>query len=64
VVGLPNRYFEFNSWDKFKIPKPFAKIVVCYAEPILVPKESTEEDIEKICQQIDAILKKTEEENL
>jgi lysophospholipid acyltransferase (LPLAT)-like uncharacterized protein len=38
VTGLANRYWQFNSWDKFKIPKPFAKIVMTYGEPIIVEK--------------------------
>ena len=29
-----------RSWDQFKIPKPFARIVVCYGEPILVAAEA------------------------
>lgn len=28
------QFFEFNSWDKFQLPKPFAKVSVYYGEPI------------------------------
>jgi lysophospholipid acyltransferase (LPLAT)-like uncharacterized protein len=27
-------YFEFKSWDRFQLPKPFAKISVYYGEPV------------------------------
>ena len=33
-------YFEFKSWDRFRIPKPFAKILVSYGEPIDLSNES------------------------
>lgn len=32
-----DRYWVFNSWDRFMIPKPFARISYCYGEPIMVP---------------------------
>lgn len=58
VVGIANRYWEFNSWDKFKIPKPFAKIVMQYGEPIQVEADATPERIEAICNQVSEDLKK------
>ena len=30
----------FSSWDRFQIPGPFAKIVVAYGEPFVVPSDS------------------------
>lgn len=44
VVALASSFWQFNSWDKFKIPKPFAKIVMLYGEPLLpqTPEEVTE----------------------
>jgi lysophospholipid acyltransferase (LPLAT)-like uncharacterized protein len=32
-----DRYWVFNSWDRFMIPKPFARISYCYGEPVIVP---------------------------
>ena len=26
ITGTASRYFEFNSWDRFRIPKPFSTI--------------------------------------
>jgi lysophospholipid acyltransferase (LPLAT)-like uncharacterized protein len=31
-----NREWIFNSWDKFRFPKPFARIKVVYSDPIYV----------------------------
>lgn len=35
---------KFPTWDKFKIPLGFTKIVILYGEPIYVPKNSTLEE--------------------
>ena len=37
VVG--QEYWEFKSWDRFRIPKPFTKVVVYYGHPFKVEKE-------------------------
>ncbi len=34
--AVPN--WTFGSWDKFQLPKPFAKAYVLYGEPLKVPK--------------------------
>ncbi|MBA2403226.1 MAG: lysophospholipid acyltransferase family protein [Bdellovibrionales bacterium] len=57
VVGIANRYWEFNSWDKFKIPKPFANIVMLYGEPVVVEADASPERIEQICNQVSEDLK-------
>ena len=38
VVWGADRCWVLNSWDRFLIPKPFARVVVYIAEPILVPR--------------------------
>ncbi len=39
-----DRAWQFNSWDRFFVPRPFARIVVAVGEPREVPKRlSTEE---------------------
>lgn len=40
-LPIPKSYWSFNSWDKFRLPKPFSKIVVLYGKPIVV------DDVEK-----------------
>lgn len=34
------RYWQLNTWDHMKIPKPFTTIHVVFGEPILIPKET------------------------
>ncbi len=36
----------FKSWDRFIIPYPFTRVVVIYGEPVYVPRDSSEEEIE------------------
>jgi lysophospholipid acyltransferase (LPLAT)-like uncharacterized protein len=42
-----DRCWVFNSWDRFMIPKPFARISYCYGEPILVPHSTRVPDMEE-----------------
>ncbi len=43
VIAEASRYWEFNSWDRFKLPKPFAKIKIIYGEPIKIEKRNDPE---------------------
>lgn len=38
---------EFNSWDKYTLPHWFAKSVMVYGEPIFIPKDATEDELEE-----------------
>lgn len=38
VICQASSYWEFNSWDRFKLPKPFAKLTIIYGEPITIEK--------------------------
>lgn len=40
TVMLADRYWEFNSWDRMKIPKPFANIKLCYGEPFIIEDDA------------------------
>ena len=44
----PSKYWEFNSWDKFKVPKPFGTIDFFVSEPFDVNNLSLEDAKEKI----------------
>lgn len=35
-------YWQFNSWDKFRLPKPFSKILISYGKPIIVDCDSAD----------------------
>ncbi|MBC7713531.1 MAG: lysophospholipid acyltransferase family protein [Rhizobacter sp.] len=39
-VVCPKSFWQFKSWDSFRLPKPFSKILVSYGEPIAVSAEN------------------------
>lgn len=43
-----DRAWRLRSWDRFMIPKPFARLVVDYLEPVPVPAIATDEELEPI----------------
>ena len=47
------RFLEFNSWDKFRFPLIGTKLVMLFGDPIPVPQEPTDEEIEKIRKQVE-----------
>lgn len=63
VVGVAARYWEFNSWDKFKIPKPFSKIILCYGAPIQIEADASDERVNQICEEVNQALIKLTEAN-
>ncbi len=36
-----------HSWDKMIVPKPFSKITLIYDDPIIIPKDATEKEMEQ-----------------
>jgi lysophospholipid acyltransferase (LPLAT)-like uncharacterized protein len=46
-IGYSN-FFELNTWDKFRFPKPFGVICYYYGDFISVNKHITEEEIQKL----------------
>ena len=48
--------WRFNSWDQFLVPMPFARCVVCYGDPIQIPKTLTQEEVEIWRQKLEATM--------
>jgi lysophospholipid acyltransferase (LPLAT)-like uncharacterized protein len=41
-----NAVWRFErSWDKFCLPKPFARLRLCFSEPILIPAEASHDEL-------------------
>ncbi|PAF44686.1 lysophospholipid acyltransferase family protein [Helicobacter sp. 11S02596-1] len=45
---FPSRYYELNTWDKFRIPKPFSCIDYHLSEPFFIPKDMDIEAAKKL----------------
>lgn len=52
IAPMPSRYWQFKSWDKMRLPKPFATIDVYYGEPIYVPPNPSKEQVEALVTQL------------
>lgn len=39
------RFWRLPSWDRMQIPKPFTRVVVRFAPPVLVPPDADEETL-------------------
>ena len=50
------KFWTINSWDKLRIPKPFTRAKVFIAEPIYVPRDADEEEIENKRRELQAKL--------
>jgi len=50
VLWGADRCWVLNSWDRYLIPKPFARVCIHYAEPIWVPLSATGVELEKFRQ--------------
>ena len=46
LMGAVSGKFTFNSWDKYEVPYWFAKAVAIYGEPIFVPKNISDDELE------------------
>lgn len=44
LAGVAVRAWEFNSWDRFQLPRPLSRAWVLYGEPLRVPRSAKGED--------------------
>jgi len=54
--------FLAKSWDRYMIPAPFAKCLLNFGEPVLLPKDATDEEIEQIRLQFESEITRLETE--
>lgn len=54
-------FWSFNSWDKFRFPIPFTRIVIKYGNPIIVPEDVSREKFEQIKIEIKSALEDGEQ---
>lgn len=56
LVPVSNKKFTAKSWDKYTVPCPFEKVINLYGDPIYIPRDLSNEDIEKYRLQIENAL--------
>lgn len=47
VATAARSAWVFRSWDRFRIPKPFTRVVVAYGDPIPIPADADAEALEQ-----------------
>jgi lysophospholipid acyltransferase (LPLAT)-like uncharacterized protein len=60
-LAIPQRYWRFNSWDAFRLPKPFTRIDIHYGEPIAVCPKTCYAEFPQRQQEIAAALNAVEQ---
>lgn len=61
-IVMPESYWEFNSWDKFRLPRPFSKIFISYGMPISIDPNCANYDAEIL--KLETSMQKEKEELL
>ncbi len=44
LLGSAKSHWEFGSWDRFQLPKPFSRGIVGYGEGLIVPRSAKGEE--------------------
>lgn len=55
--GGADRGWWFGGWDRFLVPKPFARVRLAYGEPVWVPRDADEAALEEISREVEARLR-------
>lgn len=59
-IPIAKSFWTFKSWDKFRLPKPFSKIIICYGKAIFVPENTVDLDFEKFQEELRLSLNQNE----
>ncbi|MDJ0700439.1 MAG: DUF374 domain-containing protein [Woeseiaceae bacterium] len=62
IVCAASSAWTLDRWDRFLIPRPFAKLVVAVGEPIEVPKSMPTTELERMRDTVQAAMEKLLEE--
>jgi lysophospholipid acyltransferase (LPLAT)-like uncharacterized protein len=46
-TGAADRYWAFRSWDRTVLPKPFARLALCFDAPLTVPANLKSQELEQ-----------------
>lgn len=55
AVGV-SAAWRMNSWDRFVVPRPFARVHIEYAEPVHVPRDAGRDDLDAMGRRVEETL--------
>ena len=62
-VGIASRpCLTAKSWDKYTVPRPFAKCLMIFGEPLYVPLRSSEDEVEQVRLKLESEIHRLEKE--
>jgi lysophospholipid acyltransferase (LPLAT)-like uncharacterized protein len=44
--------WRFNSWDRFLLPRPLARVRVAYGDPVYIPRDRTQADLPALAEAV------------
>lgn len=53
TASAASRAWFFGGWDRFLIPKPFARLQIVYGEPVWIPRDADEAALQAIAEDIE-----------
>ena len=56
-VSADNAWYA-NSWDRFMIPKPLARVTIRFSNPIYVDQKTIKEDFDGQLQQLETVMQR------
>jgi lysophospholipid acyltransferase (LPLAT)-like uncharacterized protein len=56
VSAGTDRAWWFEGWDRFMVPKPFSRIRLKYGEPVRIPPDADQAEVERIAAELQAAL--------
>lgn len=61
-VGVSaRRRWLMRSWDRYLVPKPFTEAIMIFGEPIYIPRDATEVDVETVRLELQAAMNNLEQ---
>lgn len=61
TAGTDNAWW-FEGWDRFLVPRPFARIRLAYGAPLFVPPEADEAEVERLASELEQRLDRLTEQ--
>jgi lysophospholipid acyltransferase (LPLAT)-like uncharacterized protein len=63
VTTGSKRHWVFRSWDAFELPKPFTRVFVRFATPVVVPPDAGPEELESTRAEVERVLREITDAN-
>jgi lysophospholipid acyltransferase (LPLAT)-like uncharacterized protein len=63
IAFAADRSWHLRRWDNFMIPKPFARIVMAFGEPVQIPESANVRELEPWREQMENAVNRLDEES-